>query len=132
MNINFDVEGGASRTRAFTLSFGPESMSLQCIADAVTITVQAYLEPNHRHWRDPQIQDTRPILLSLNGIVYGSTLFQGSQGIGAPLAPIETFPLEFTDDKSRLVNLSFHCSRAYIQMMEEQRVPNSNPSSVVS
>jgi hypothetical protein len=132
MDIYFDVEGGQSRTHPFTLSFDPEAISLHSVADRVVISVQAQMEPNHRHWRDPQIMDIKPVLLSLNGVVYNPQLFQGSQGIGASLAPIETFPLEFTDDKIRLVNLSFHCSRSYIQLLEEQRTPNASPSSVVS
>ena len=125
MDIFFDVEGGPSASPAFILALNPEAMSLQCVGDTVTISVQADMEPNHRYWKSLQIQDIKPALLSLHGIVYNSLLFQGSQGIGAILAPSENFPLVFTNENSQLLNLSFHCSRSYIQLIEEQRAFNS-------
>src|SRR5713101_10178442 len=81
LDINFEIVGGQSRTHPFTLSFDAETMSLQSVADRVVISVQAQMEPNHRHWRDPQIMDIKPVLLSLNGVVYNSQIFQGSQGV---------------------------------------------------
>jgi hypothetical protein len=130
MDIFFDIEGGPSAPPAFILSLDPEAMSLQCVGDMVTISVQAHIEPNHRYWKNSQIQNIKPVLLSLHGIVYNSLLFQGSQGIGASLASIETFPLVFFNENGHLLNLSFHCSRSYIQLIEEQRA--SNPGTIVT
>ena len=67
------------------------------------------------------------MLFTLHGVLYGSSLFQGNQGIAASLAPSDTFPLTFTNEYSEFLNLAFHCSRSYLQRIEEQRA--SNPES---
>lgn len=69
------------------------------------------------------------MLFTLHGLLYGSTL-QGSQGIGASLISSECFPLSLSDENSQLLNLSFYCSRFYLQCIDEQRatIPNSNLS----
>jgi hypothetical protein len=128
MDIFFDFVGGISVPPPFVLKFEPEHMSLQSIGDLATITVQAYIERRSSYWNDPRFQkaNTIPVLLALHGILYTQSLFQGNQGIGASLVSNESFPLAFPDENSQLVNLSFHCSRSYIQRVEEQRGTESN------
>lgn len=132
MDIFFDVQGELSGPPAFILRFEPEYMSLHCIGDMATIMVQAYIERRSSYWNSSRFQNmnVNPVLLSLHGILYHQLLFQGNQGIGASLVPSESFPLAFPNENTQLVNLSFHCSLAYIQLIEEQRA--SNPSSTLT
>ena len=126
MDIFFDVQVSVSRPPVFSLSFDPETMSLQCIGDMASFTVQANMKRLSEGW--PGLNKScYPVLFSLSGILYGSSLFRGEQGIGASLASIEEFPLTFPTENSQLIHLSFRCSRLYLQLVEEQRA--SNPSS---
>lgn len=128
MDILFDAQLASSAVPpAFSLTFEPETMSLQCIGDMAAIMVSAQMERLPNFWKVQQFQGVYPVLLTLHGILYGSSLFQGNQGIGASLVPMENFPLAFPDENSQLLNLSFHCSRSYLQRIEEQRA--SNPGS---
>src|SRR5260370_23826291 len=125
MEILFDAQlPSSSEPPAFSLTFEPEYMSLQCIGDMGTIMVQAHMERKFTFWNKQQFRGLYPLLSPLYGILYGSSLFQGNQGIGASLAPMENFPLAFPDENNQLLNLSFHCSRAYLQCVEEQRTAN--------
>ena len=126
MDILFDIQGSVSRPPVFSLTFDPEAMSLQCIGDMASFTVQTNMKRLSEGWSGLN-KSCYPVLFSLHGILYGSSLFRGDQGIGAFLVPIEEFPLKFPNENSQLINLSFHCSRLYLQRVEEQRA--SNPSS---
>src|SRR6266567_7906299 len=112
---------------AFSLTFEPEAMSLQSIGDMATITVQAYMTRRHSFWNRKEFHGLYPVLYALHGILYTSSLFQGNHGIGASLVCTESFPLAFPNENSQLLNLAFHCSRFYLQRIEDDRA--SNPSS---
>ena len=129
MDIFFDTQG-TSGPPVFSLTFDPEAMSLQCIADMASVSVQAYMERKTSFWNRPQFQSFYPVLFRLHGILYGSSLYQGNQGIGATLFISENFPLAFSQEHPQLLNLSFHCSQAYLQIIEEQRA--TNPSSLLT
>ncbi len=125
MEILFDAQlPTAAEPPAFSLTFEPEHMALQCIADMAAIRVQAQMKRESAFWNRPQFRDLYPLLFPLYGILYGSSSFPGNQGIAASLVPMENFPLAFPDENSQLLNLSFHCSRAYLQYIEEQRASN--------
>lgn len=127
MDILFDAQLGSSADPpAFSLTFDPETMSLYSIGDMAAIMVQAQMARRSAFWNRRSFQGLYPILSTLHGILYGSSLFQGNQGIAASLAPSDTFPLTFTNENSEILNLSFHCSRSYLQRIEEQRASNSN------
>lgn len=123
MDILFDIQGEVSGSPVFTLTFNPEAMTLHCIGDMAAIMVSAWIRRS-AFWNRQQFY---PVLFELYGILYGPLLFRGNQGIGASLSPIEEFPLTFSDENSQLINLSFHCSRLYLQCIEEKRA--SNPDS---
>lgn len=127
MEILFDAQLPSPGPPAFSLTFDPEAMSLQCIGNMAAIMVQAQMERKPTFWNRQQFWGLHPLLFPLHGILYGSSLFRGNQGIGASLVSMENFPLAFPDENSQLLNLSFHCSRSYLQHIEEQRA--SNPRS---
>ncbi len=127
MDILFDAQLGPSDPPAFTLTFDPEAMSLHCIGDMASFYIQAYITRGHAFWSKQQFRGLSPVLSTLHGILYGSSLFQGDRGIGALFAPGDSFPLVFPDENGRHLNLVFHCSRSYLQCVEEQRA--SNPGS---
>jgi hypothetical protein len=109
---------------AFYLTLDPEAMSLQCIGDMAAITVQAFMTRRPAFWNKPRFQGLDPVLFALQGVLYGTS----NQAIGATLVPGDTFPLEFPDENYQLLNLAFHCSRSYLQLVEEQRAstPTAN------
>src|SRR5438309_441149 len=121
MDIFFDVQGGASVPPAFVLTFDPEGMSLQCIGDMVSLSVQANLRRYSSFWSREPYLGFSPMLFEFHGVLYGKSLFQGNQGLGASLAPLLEFPLAILGDDSALLNLSFRCTRAYLERVEEQR-----------
>ena len=121
MDIFFDVQGGSSMSPAFVLTFDPEGMSLQCIGDMVSLSIQANLRRHPSFWSREPFSGFSPVLFEFHGVMYGKSLFQGNQGLGASLAPLPDFPLAIADDNSALLNLSFHCTRAYLERVEEQR-----------
>jgi hypothetical protein len=120
VNAKLDV---SIEQAAFSLTFDPEAMSLLCIGDMAAITVQAQMTRSSRLWNKSQFQNFYPVVLALHGILYG----QGNQALGASLVPMENFPLSFYNENSQWLNLSFHCSRSYLQRIEEQR--SSKPNS---
>jgi hypothetical protein len=122
MEIFFDAQLRSPEPPAFILTLEPEAISHQGIADMVALSVQAPMRRNPDFWGQSSYQDFRPILSDLHGILY-----VGNPGIGASLPPSDNFPLPFINTNSQLLNLSFHCSRSYLQYIEEQR--SSNPGS---
>ena len=105
---------------AFYLSFELEAMSLQCISDMAVITVQAFMTRRAAFWKKPQFYGLAAVLFTLQGVLYGTS----NQAIAAILVPGDAFPLEFPDENHQLLNLAFHCSRSYLQLVEEQRASN--------
>src|SRR5215469_3302319 len=131
MDILFDAQlPSGAVPPAFVLTFDPEAMSLQCIGDMATISVQAFMTRRHPFWSRQQFRGLYPVLYALHGILYGSSLFQGNHGIGASLVSTESFPLAFPDENTQLLNLAFHCSRSYLQRIEDDRA--SNPGSILN
>jgi len=126
MDILFELASSAEPP-AFSLTLDPEAVSLHCIGDMAALMVQARMVRQTAFWNRSQFQGLSLVLFTFHGVLYGSSLNQGNQGIGVSLALIESFPLAFPDDNSQLLNLSFHCSRSYLQRIEEQRA--SNPGS---
>jgi hypothetical protein len=124
MDIWFDAQGGSSAPPAFVLTFDPEGMSLQCIGDMVSLSVQAHLRRQPSFWGKEPFLGFSPVLVVFHGVLYGKPFFQGNQGLGASLAPLPEFPLAILNDESALLNLSFHCTRAYLERVEEQRATN--------
>lgn len=130
MEILLDAQlSTGSEPPAFSLTFDPEHMTIYCIGDMAAITVQGYLTRGVAFWNKKQFRGLSPVVHTLNGLLYGSTL-QGDQGIGASLISSEVFPLSLPDENNQLLNLSFRCSRFYIQRLEEERA--KNPSSNLS
>jgi len=126
-----DLYGSVSQTPLFSISFDPEAMALQCIGDMAVFTVQAFLKRDETTWSRPPFKDSYPIILALHGLLYGQAFYRGNQGIGAHLVLAENFPLSLRNGQSQLLNLAFHCSRSYLQCIEEQRAENqsANPQS---
>ncbi len=129
MDILFDVQGEYSMPPAIVLTFDPESMSLQCIGDMASLSVQANLRRHLSFWSREPFSGLSPVLSEFHGVLYGKSFFLGNQGLGASLAPLPEFPLATLGDDSTLLNLSFHCTRAYLECVEEQRA--TTPSSVL-
>src|SRR5579859_8202403 len=129
MEILLDAQLSSSEPPAFSLTFDPEAMTIYCIGGMAAITVQANISRGIAFWKKKQFRGLSPVLHTLNGLLYGSTL-QGSQGIGASLISSEDFPLSLPYENDQLLNLSFRCSRFYIQRLEEERA--KNPSSNLS
>jgi hypothetical protein len=125
MEIFFGAQLSSPEPPAFILTLEPEAISLQGIADMVSLSAQAPMRRNSDFWGQPSYQDFRPILSDLHGILY-----VGNPGIGASLPPSDNFPLPFINTNSQLLNLAFHCSRSYLQYIEEQR--SSNPGSYLT
>lgn len=105
------------------LSLESEALALHCIGDMVAITAQAQIKHVSRYWRN--YKGLLPQILSFHGIIYGSQMFRGDQGVGASLAALDNLPLAFYHDYGQLLNLAFHCSRSYLQCVEEQRTAGS-------
>jgi len=122
--ILFDVLAQQSMSPAFSLAFNPEAMSLQSTGDRVNISMQAYMTRRSQFWGKSPYQGFNPVILDFHGTLFP---YQGNQGIVASLAPLDNLPLAFSNENSQYLNLSFHCSRSYIQFIEEQR--STNPSS---
>lgn len=101
---------------AFSLSLDPETFAAQYIADRVMITVQTQIRSIPRYWN--QHRGLFPEIFLLQGSLYNSSFFMG---IGASLHASESLPLTFSHEYGQLLNLAFHCSRAYLQSVEEQR-----------
>jgi len=112
---------------AFVLTLDPEGMSLQCIGDMVSLSVQANMRRHPSFW-NREFSGFSPVLFEFHGVMYGKSLFQGNQGLGASLAPLPDFPLAISDDNSALLNVSFHCTRAYLECVEEQRATTPRSS----
>jgi hypothetical protein len=130
MEVFLDAQlSSSAEPPAFSLTFDPEAMTIYCIGDMAAITVQGCITRGVAFWNKKQFRGLSPLLHTLNGLLYGSTL-QGSQGIGASLISSDIFPLSMPNENNQLLNLSFRCSRFYIQRLEEERA--KNPSSNLS
>jgi hypothetical protein len=125
MDIFFDVQGRYSTPPAFVLTFDPESMSLQCIGDMASFSVQANLGRYPSFWSREPYAGLSSVLSDFHGVLYGKSFFQGNQGLGASLALLPEFPLAMQGDSGTSLNLSFHCTRSYLERVEEQRATNS-------
>ena len=128
MDIFLDAQTGANESPAFSLSFEPEALMLQSVGDMVSFNVQSAMLRGYAFWSKEERQNFVPTVLTLHGLLYSPTLYQGNQGLGASLVASESFPLAFPSESSQLVSLSFHCSRSYLQIVEEKRSANPGPT----
>jgi hypothetical protein len=65
MDILFDAQGSVSRPPVFSLAFDPEAMSLQCIGDMASFTVQANMKRLSESWFGLN-ESCYPVLFSLH------------------------------------------------------------------
>ncbi len=128
VEMYFDAQTGANEPPAFTLTFDPEALMLQSVVDLVSFNVQATMQRVPTFWSKAERQHISPTLLTLGGVLSSPAMSQGNQGLGASLVSADSFPLTFASESGQFLTLSFHCTRSYLQYIEEQRSASPGPT----
>lgn len=111
----------------FSLSFNPESLTMDGVADTIVIAAQAQIKPSPNFWR--KYQRLTPEIFSFHGTLFDP---QSTQNTGAFLTASNSLPLSFPHEHAQSLDLAFHCSRSYLQYIEDRRPNNSIVSLGVS